>query len=157
MGLVENIKTELAKHLPMREAALLDEGSTVGAALEEMRARRIGCAFVVDEHRRPIGMFTERKLIELLVQGYEDLDELPLDEHLDEAWFAVNQSAPICSVIDTIQRRGARFICVTDDEGRVVAVTGQRGLAEYVADHFPQHVMVQRLGAKPGLETREGA
>jgi CBS domain-containing protein len=157
MGLAENIQCEFAKDLPMREAVLISEDGTIGSAIEQMRAKDIGCAFVVDDVGRPIGMFTERKLIELLAQGYEDIDELPLHEHLDEAWFAANQKDPLCSVIDTIQRRGARFVCMTDDEGRVIAVTGQKGLAEYVADHFPQQVMVQRVGGKPGLETREGA
>jgi CBS domain-containing protein len=157
MGLTENIRSELAEDLPTREAVLISEDGTVGSAIELMRAKEIGCAFVVDDMRRPIGMFTERKLIELLAQGYEDLDELPLEEHLDEAWFAANLRDPLVSVIDTIQRRGARFVCLTDEEGRVVAVTGEKGLAEYVADHFPQQVMVQRVGGKPGLETREGA
>ncbi len=157
MGLVQNIQSELAEDLPLREAALLGEESTVGSAIELMRAKEIGCAFVVDDAGRPLGMFTERKLIELLAQGYKDLDELPLYEHLEDAWFSANQKDPLFSVIDTIQRRGARFVCVTDEEGRVVAVTGQKGLAEYVADHFPQQVMVQRIGGKLGIETREGA
>lgn len=157
MGLMENIQSEITKDLPWREAVLISEEGTVGSAIEMMRAKEIGCAFVVDDVGRPIGMFTERKLIALLAQGYQDVDELPLHEHLDESWFAANQNDPLHSVIDTIQRRGARFVCVTDDEGCAIAVTGQKGLAEYVADHFPQQVMVQRVGGKPGTETREGA
>jgi CBS domain-containing protein len=105
---------------------------------------------------RPIGFFTERKVIEVLAQGYTDLDEIPVSEHLDEAWFAVHEDAPLCDAVDAIQRRGARFLCVTDDEGRVVALTGQKGLAEYIADHFPNLVTVEPVGGRLGLD-REGA
>jgi len=157
MGLVESVKTERVCDLPWREAAMLGEDASVASAIEQMRAKEIGCAFVVDEMGRPLGFFTERKVIEMLASGYEGLDDIPVSEHLDEAWFSVNQNAPLCDAVDAIQRRHARFLCVTDDEGRALGLTGQKGFAEYVAEHFPQQVMVQRIGGKPGLETREGA
>ncbi len=156
MGLAENIQKERVSDLPYRDAALLGEDASIASAIELMRAKRIGCAFVVDDRGRPLGFFTERKVIELLAQGYKDLEDIPLNEHLDEAWFSVHQDAPLCDAVDAIQRRGARFLCVTDDEGRVIALTGQKGLAEYVADHFPKLVTVEPVGGTPGLD-REGA
>lgn len=156
MGLSENIKKERVRDLPYRDAAMLGEDASIASAIEVMRAKRIGCAFVVDDKGRPLGFFTERKVIELLVQGYTNLDDIPLSEHLDETWFSVNQDAPLMDAVDAIQRRGARFLCVTDDDSRVVALTGQKGLAEYVADHFPNLVTVEQVGGTPGLD-REGA
>ena len=47
-------------------------------------------------------------------------------------------------------------VVVTDDDGRVDALTGQKGLMEYVAEHFPKQVMVQRIGS-PVIQDREGA
>jgi len=156
MGLAESIKTERVRDLPYRKPILLGEDASIASAIELMRAKRIGCAFIVDDMGRPLGFFTERKVIELLAQGYTDLDDIPLSEHMDDAWFAVHEDAPLCEVVDAIQRRGARFLCVTDEEGCVVALTGQKGLAEYVADHFPNLVTVGRVGGRPGLD-REGA
>lgn len=156
MGLAENMKNECVRDLPYRDVAMLGEDASIASAIELMRAKRIGCAFIVDEMGRPLGFFTERKVIELLAQGYKNLDDIPLSEHLDEAWFAVREDAPLCEAVDAIQRRGARFLCVTDDDGRVVALTGQKGLAEYVADHFPKLVTVEQVGGRPGLD-REGA
>ena len=44
-----------------------------------------------------------------------------------------------------------------DDQGKLVGLTGQKGLMEYVAEHFPGEVMVQRVGEKPYTQSREGA
>jgi hypothetical protein len=45
---------------------------------------------------------------------------------------------------------------VVDEEGKVTALAGQKSLMEYVAEHFPGQVMVQRIGCPPCSE-REGA
>ena len=60
-------------------------------------------------------------------------------------------------VLDVDCGDGLQFVCVTDDEGQIVGVTGQRGIAEYVAESFPQQVAVQRLGCTPWMQQREGA
>jgi CBS domain-containing protein len=122
-----------------------------------MREKRLGCTIVVDESGKAVGAFTERNVIELLLQQPGDLSAMQVDHHLDDDWFVTKQGDPIHATMTTIAKRGARFICVVDDEGRPVALTGQKGLSEYVAEHFPQQVMVQRIGGKPGMETREGA
>ena len=40
---------------------------------------------------------------------------------------------------------------------RIAGLTGQKGLIEFVADHFPGQVMVQRIGGQPYPSDREGA
>ena len=68
-------------------------------------------------------------------------------------WFTLRGRRPNCGTSWTWWCRGraARFLCVLDEDGRTrVALTGQKGLSEYIADHFPQQVMVQRVGGKPG-------
>jgi hypothetical protein len=69
----------------------------------------------------------------------------------------VKQSDPIVNVLLAMQAQNVRFVCVLDDEGRAVALTGQKGLMEYIADHFPGQIMVQRIGCAPYIQQREGA
>lgn len=157
MGLMENIRNERVRNLPLREALTISPDCSVHDAIERMRERQFGCAIVVDAQNKPLGAFTERTVIDLLLQQPESLDSIVVEGHLDEEWFCVRQDDPLLRVIEAVQEKGARFLCVTDDDGRVVAITGQKGLSEYIAEHFPQQVMVQRVGGKPGLETREGA
>ena len=71
-------------------------------------------------------------------------------------WPWVQTSDPIVDVLEAMLTKNVRFLCVVDEEGRVVGLTGQKGLMEYVAEHFPGQVMVQRVGCAPYLN-REGA
>lgn len=157
MRLEENIKKECVSDLPLREAIIVQTDTAVIAAIEVMRERQLGCAIVVDDDGKPLGTFTERTIIDLVLQQPGNLHALVVGEHMDEEWFSVQKTESIRRVMEIIQQRAARFVCVLDEEGQVVALTGQKGLSEYVAEHFPRQVMVQRVGGKPGMDTREGA
>lgn len=157
MGLKENLHSESVSELPVREAILVSPQTTVRQAVELMQARRLGCAIVVDADNRPLGMFTERALIELLLQQPDNLDQLCVSDHIERDCHCVQSTDPVWAVLDLVHKRGARFICQLDAQGRVIGLTGQKGLAEYIADHFPKQVISQRIGGQPGMETREGA
>jgi CBS domain-containing protein len=157
MGLKESIQNECVRDLPVREPILLRPDTPVSAAIEAMREKQLGCAFVVDEEGKPIGKFSERIVIDLLLHQPDDLDAITVQNHLDPEWFTVRQDDKVSKVFEAIQKHAARFLCVIDDDGRVIGLTGQKGMSEYIADHFPRQVMVQRVGGKPGMETREGA
>jgi hypothetical protein len=60
-------------------------------------------------------------------------------------------------VLAALEFTNIRFLIVVDDRGRLAGLTGQKGLMEYVAEHFPRQVTVQRIGCKPFLAEREGA
>jgi CBS domain-containing protein len=157
MGLKENLRSEPVSSLPLRKPVIVNPGTTVRAAIEQMRAKRLGCAIVVDEGGKPIGTFSEARLVDLLLSRPSALDEDCVDRHLDKDWAAVRETDPISSVLSAMQSKNLRFVCVTDEGGKAVALTGQKGLMEYVAEHFPQQVLVQRLGGRPATEKREGA
>lgn len=157
MGLKENLQSESVSHLPCREAIRIQPDTTVRQAAEIMQTKKLGCAVVVDAEGKPMGVFTERTLIELLLQQPDNLGDLRVRDYLETEWFRVQSSDPIASVLDLIQNRAARFVVEVDENGKVVGLTGQKGLSEYIADHFPEQVMVQRIGGQPGMETREGA
>jgi len=157
MGLKENLQSETVSQLPCREAIRCLPETTVRQAVEILQSKRLGCAVVVDAGDKPLGVFTERTLIDLLLQQPENLDSLRVGDYLEAEWFCVRSSDPIAAVLELVQNRGARFVVELDNEGRLKGLTGQKGLSEYIADHFPQQVMVQRVGGQPGMETREGA
>ena len=157
MGLKENLQTETVSKLPCREAILVPPDMSVRQAAEILQSKKLGCAVVVDPEGKPIGVFTERTLIALLLQQPDNLDNIPVRDHLEAEWFCAHDSDPISAVLDLVQNRGARFVCELDEQGKAIGLTGQKGLSEYIADHFPEQVMVQRVGGQLGMENREGA
>lgn len=156
MGLIENIRAEPASRLAMREPVTATPETTIREAVQLMREKKLGCVILVDEERHPQGMFTESMLTQLLVRKPAALDDLVRD-HASQQWPWVKLTDKVTDVLDALETKNVRFLAVLDDSGRLAGLTGQKGLMEYVAEHFPGEVMVQRIGSKPYTESREGA
>ncbi|QDU56843.1 CBS domain-containing protein [Aeoliella mucimassa] len=155
MGLRQNMASEPVSKLDLREPVLCGPAETVRDAILKMRERRLGCVIVVDIYRKPLGMFTESKLTQLLADNPEAVNDV-IGNHLEKPWPWVMESDPISLVLEDMQLNNVRFIGVLNTDGQVVGLTGQKGLMEYISEHFPQQVMVQRVGSRPPAE-REGA
>ena len=156
MGFRQDLKEETVDSLPLRDAIAVDPHTVIRAAIALMRSHSLGCAVVIDEDGRPQGIFTEQSVIKLLMQNAM-MDDLPVSEFADREFVVARKSDPIAKVWDAISSDGNRFVCVVDDDGRLMGLTGQRGIAEYVADCFARQVVVQRLGGTPWMQSREGA
>ncbi|MCA9232815.1 MAG: CBS domain-containing protein [Planctomycetales bacterium] len=156
MGLLENMQSETVSRLSLREPLTAAPSATVRQAVEIMREKNLGCIFVVDENRKPLGEFTEAMLVQILRENPAAMDE-PLEQHAAKHWPWVKLTDPISDVLDSLETKNVRFLCVVDDLGQVVGLTGQKGLMEYIAEHFPGQVTVQRIGGQPYPLEREGA
>ncbi len=156
MGFRDDLEQDPISSLPIRDAVVIQPDATLREAVELMRAKSLGCAIVVDANGTPSGLFTEQCLLHALRRN-ASLDDRTVSDHLEPEFRVFKTREPVARVWDAIQRDGLRFICVTDDDGKLVGVTGQRGIAEYLAENFPQQVLVQRLGGTPWMQQREGA
>ena len=63
---------------------------------------------------------------------------------------------PISDVLSAMEYKNVRF-CGRRRRRRLAGLTGQKGLMEYIADHYPDEVCVQRIGGAPFPLEREGA
>ena len=155
MGLQENIRNEPVRQLNLRQPVVCSPETTLRTAIERMRECRLGCAIIVDQEHKPVGMFTESMLTGLIARGSVAWED-PVSCHMAEQWPWVKESDPIADILAAMQLKNVRFVCVVDEEGKLTALAGQKSLMEYVAEHFPGQVMVQRIGCPPCSE-REGA
>ena len=155
MGLYESLADEEVGRLILRVPVLCSPDDTCREAVARMRQRALGCVLVVDDDQKPLGIFTERALTRLLVDMPAALDD-PLEQRMSQRVVTVSVTEPVARVLESMQREDTRFVCVVNKAGRVAGLTGQKGLMEFIADHFPQQVMVQRVGKRPPQQ-REGA
>ncbi len=156
MGLRNDITNAPVSDLPLREVMSVPPTATCRQAVATMRDKRLGYVLILDDAGRISGMFTERHLIKLLLADPKQLDD-PIDKHMSRSDKSVRQDAPIATVIEKLQSLEWRFVCVVDEQGKAVGVTGQRGAMEYLADHFPRQVKVQKMKSKLFMDQREGA
>jgi CBS domain-containing protein len=156
MGLKENLQNEPVSRLALREPVVANAKATVREGILRMRERGLGCVIIADDDHRPLGIFTEGMLRRMLVSNPAAVEE-PLGEHMNRAARWVRLTDPVIKVVQAMQNEKTRFVGVIDDEGRLAGLTGQKGLMEFVAEHFPQQVMVQRIGRPAYFAQREGA
>ena len=156
MGLREHILNDPVSMLELRELIAVPQGTTVRQAIVLMQEKALGCVVAVDENGKPVGKFTERVLVKILLKGAKALDD-PVESHMARAWAVVNNTDPISKVLERMQSRSLRFVVVLDDQGKAIALTGQKGVMEYIVDHFPRQVKVQRMQSKVHMDQREGA
>lgn len=156
MSLLENMQKEPVSRLALREPVKSTSDEPIRVAIEKMREKHLGCTIVVDEENRPAGLFTEAMLTELLAHNRTAVDS-PIGQHMFRPCPCVKMTDPVADVLAALELKNLRFLAVVDESGRLAGLTGQKGLMEYVADHFPQQVIVQRIGGSPFPQEREGA
>jgi CBS domain-containing protein len=156
MGFRQDLEQDHVSSLSLRDAIIVRAETTIAEAVGLMREKSLGCAVIVDPSGTASGIFTEQSLLAALAQ-HGSLADQTVGDYSDPHFLSLPSSAPISRVWDAIEQDGLRFICVTDDGGKLIGVTGQRGIFEYLAECFPQQVLVQRLGSTPWMEQREGA
>ena len=155
MGLHQDILNQPVSDLDLRELIAVRQDVTIRDALAQMCEKKLGCVVVVDDQNRPLGKFTERLLVRLLLDQPDGLDH-PVGQHMASAWAWVQMIDPIAKVIDCMESKKLRFVIVLDDQGRAIALTGQKGVMGYIADHFPRQVRVQRMSSEYFTGQREG-
>lgn len=156
MSLQENLAGETVDKLNLREALTIAPEAKVREAVSTMRNGNLGCVVVVDDEHKPVGLFTEA-MLRLAICRNPCCVDASVAEHMATAYPWVATDDTIDTVLESMEAKNHRFVVVVDADHRVVGLTGQKGLMEYVAEHFPEEVMVQRVGTKPYPATREGA
>jgi len=155
MGLQQDILNKPVSELELRELIAIGPTATVREAIALMREKKLGCAIVVDDEGRPLGKFTERLLIKLELNHPDGLDH-PVSQHMAGVWACVQKNDSVAKVIDCMEAKKLRFVVVLGDDGRAVALTGQKGVMEYITDHFPRQIRVQRMSSEFFTGQREG-
>lgn len=156
MGLREDILKDPVASLEMRAALTVTGDEVVRNVAKRMRTTHLGCAIVVDADGKPVGKFTERLYVKLVAADPNAAGD-PVAKHMYHDPDAISQDASVSEMVALMQSKSLRYICVTDGNGRVMGITGQKGLMRYISEYFPRIVMVQRMRPLVGMDQPEGA
>ena len=150
------MRRDTVAELVIRQPILVRSDMPVNKVAALMRSRQLGCAFVVDEQSRPLGKFTQRQLMKILVEDPSKLQgpvENAMYRHAE--WVRIDE--PISKIVELMSNEQIRYLAVVDREGKVIGLTGQKGLIEYIVEHFPRQVKVERMKSLIAMDTKEGA
>lgn len=155
MSLRQEILQAPVTELEWRKLLTIDGGASVQDAVNLMRENRLGCLVVTDEAGKAIGKFTERDLIRLLLLTPQAMEQ-PVGQSMSGTWGTVTTDDTVGKVIECMDDRKLRFVIVVDEDGKPVGLTGQKGVVEYIVDHFPRQVKVNMMESKLYMDAREG-
>jgi signal-transduction protein with cAMP-binding, CBS, and nucleotidyltransferase domain len=100
--------------------------ATLGEVARRMRARNVGSAVVVDEGEQPLGLITERELVDSVAASRSPDHGQAASWMRPEMW-SVESSATLDEASARMRDANVRHLPVTDD-GRVVGIVSIRDL-----------------------------
>ncbi|MBA3778730.1 MAG: CBS domain-containing protein [Chloroflexi bacterium] len=149
------LKTEKIKAVSRSEPLTARMGTSLGAAIEQMRAGEGECLLICDG-KRLVGMLTESDVL-LKVLGRDiDLNK-PVDELMTREPEVISPDATVLEGLETMDRVGYRSLPLIDARGELAGVLRQQDVLEYVSEAFPQEIL--NLPPRPHqlMEQPEGA
>ncbi len=118
---------------------VLDGTISVSEAIQAMRDRCLGYALITDEGKL-VGIFTERDVFLSVLDKNEVLQQ-PVSKLMAPAPVCVREMDPVRRVVTLMHEGGFRQIPVVDEEHRVLACVRHKDIAEYLVNHFAEHIL----------------
>jgi IMP dehydrogenase len=116
----ENLRYQKSRHPIYETAITLGPTETVGAALNLIHKRAHGVLIVVDDERRPIGIFAERD-----AAGFDRFTQL--QNVMTRDLVLVDQNSSLEAIFELLGEHRISAAPVIDGDGRLVGVVTRRG------------------------------
>lgn len=123
------------------EAICLQEGATVGEAVERMLSRRQAGVLIVDAEGRLIGIFTERDVLTRVVGARRDPQQTRLSEVMTRNPEALTATHRIAFAVHCMSVAGYRTVPLVDADGRPIGVVTVNDVIHWLAGLFPEAVL----------------
>jgi len=156
MGLSSHLQQTRVNDTNIRPPVSIAQTATVRDAVKVMRSAGLGCVVVVDSDEKAVGMFTEGILRHTLNSSPSILDD-SIQSQMVERLPWVSPTEPMSVVLEAMEDNNIRFLAILDERHRLVGITGQKTLMEFIADTFPREILTQDPTAVTISNRKEGA
>jgi len=103
-----------------RKPVTVGRDHTVLHVARVMREKEIGAVVVVDEHRRPIGICTDRDVTVRALSKGGDAGAIPVDRIMTTPVVAVAEDTLMFDLLRLMARKGVRRVPVVDSKDQTV-------------------------------------
>lgn len=120
---------------PVRDVLTCAPGTSIRAAAERMRDRRVGSIIIVDEVRRPLGIVTDTDLRDRVVSRGLDVESSTIADVMTSPVSCLKEPQTTASLVATAMQRRLRHFCFTESGTPASAVTGVLSEHDIVTTH----------------------
>ncbi|MGD9022372.1 MAG: CBS domain-containing protein [Deltaproteobacteria bacterium] len=122
--------------------------TSVSEVIRTMHSKNISCIVVV-EANKPIGIFTERNVVQVLAERGPDFDGREIRALMSSPVLTANQNVEVHIAYNLLVTHKIRRLVVVDDEGSVVGVITQSNLIEHLGyEYFIEIKKVSQIMTK---------
>lgn len=132
----------------------VESGSTVGALVERVQDKKVGCVLVV-EFGRMIGIITERDMLLKVVARDVSYSE-PVDKFMTPNPVTISPAHTIGDAAALMNDRHFRHLPVVDANGQATGIVSIKDIISIVAESFPEQVLNLPPRPHQKMETPEG-
>lgn len=130
-GLCEDSIAELAT----RPVVSVHPQTPVSDVLEMMAEKNLSCVVVCDEGK-PIGIFSERDVLNRVAPHFNRTRDLPLSEVMTSEVVVVYETDHPARVLCQMSEGGFRHIPLVDVQGRCIGIIASRDIGAYLREHL---------------------
>jgi CBS domain-containing protein len=148
------LMTARVSTLALTAPITVQAGSTVGALVERVQDRKVGCV-LVEEAGRMIGIITERDILMKVVARDVSYAE-PVDKFMTANPVTISPDNTIGDAANLMNERKFRHIPVVDHNGQATGIVSIKDIIGIVAEAFPEQVLNLPPRPHQKMETPEG-
>ena len=120
----------------VREVDLADAYEAAWQAAERMHQRGVGTLVILDEQKKPVGILTDRDLVERVVAKQLDSSQALVRDVMTRSPRTVSDEASIESVLSLMRSGRFRRLPVVDGDGKLVGLVSLDDILMLLAEEF---------------------
>ena len=139
MSIADKLSDVKISRLPLRQPAVVERDASIRETVEEMKARRLGCALVCEQGKL-VGLFTERDLLNKVI-GEPVNYSAPIDQVMTINPTHLSLDDSVYTAMRLMREGDYRNVPLVDGQGEAAGVLTVRDLVSYFAEHFPKEAL----------------
>lgn len=123
-------------HICVREVDLVDASEPVWKAAERMHQRAVGCLIVTGDNFRPVGIVTDRDLVERVLAKGEDPGTTTVHDVMTHDPATVHENESLQTALMLMRKGSLRRLPVINDEDELVGLLSLDDVLMLLANEF---------------------
>lgn len=133
-----------------REVHLADANESAAIVAMRMRNERVGTLVVLDDHKQPMGIVTDRDLVVRVMAAGKDPHSCTVGEVMSRSPKVLRDDAPIEDALAQMSESGIRRMVVVDDQHRLAGIVSLDDVLSLLGEE------VSRIGRLLDRQTAAG-
>lgn len=131
-GLVRSVMEDNLSHLEQEETLMVSPEASALHVARWMKEAQTGCALVLDEAGKLVGIFTEHDVMSKLIGHADEAPDVPVSKLMSQNPETLRETDSVAAALNKMAMGRYRHVPVLKDDGRY-SVTSIKSVLKYIA------------------------